>query len=84
MWMNLKSFADSGLVKPDERIVRINSKLFNPINGRVVFLYDARDVEAIFRAEGKYPNRWVADSICCWCFNIHDLFAGDQPWISSK
>lgn len=55
-WNNLKDLREKYL-KDGDKLMRFHSKNFNPKNGRLVVLLDPKDVEVIYRNEGKYPSR---------------------------
>lgn len=55
-WLNMKEIQQKYL-KPDDKLIRFNSRVFNPKTGNCVFLLDPQDVEHVYRHEGKYPNR---------------------------
>ena len=55
-WQNIRNLKEKYLAK-DDKIMRMNMPLFNPINGRVLLLFDPADCELAYRLEGKHPWR---------------------------
>lgn len=57
-WQNLKEVR-SQYCNEDDKLLRLNLPILNPINGKVVVLLDPKDVEQVYRHEGKYPIRYL-------------------------
>ena len=55
-WLNLKEIRSQYCTEQD-KLLRLNLPPLNPINGKVVILFDPNDVEQVYRHEGKYPFR---------------------------
>ncbi len=58
-WINLEDIVRKFLSKED-KILRVQSPVFNPKNGNLVVLLDSKDAEYVYRHEGKYPSRGPA------------------------
>ena len=57
-WKNLLKLRHLNL-KPEQNLMKLNLPLFNQDNdGRVVVTFDDRDIELVYRNEGKYPYRY--------------------------
>ena len=55
-WLNLKEIR-SKYCSEQDKLLRLNLPILNPINGNVVILFDPNDVQIAYRHEGKYPFR---------------------------
>lgn len=56
-WKNILQLKNDFLDSSD-KIMKLNLPLFNwKHNGRVVVIFDEKDIEKVYKAEGKYPYR---------------------------
>ncbi len=56
VWKNLLTFKETH-GKPDVPLLRFHSHLLSPRTGRFLVIYDVHDIEHVYRAEGKHPER---------------------------
>lgn len=57
-WKNILAMKQKFL-KPEDKLMKLHLPNFNGEHkGRVVVLFDPKDIELVYRNEGKYPYRY--------------------------